>query len=145
MKPLFVKMPPYNNEEGRENVLTLVRIALKEGIDAITAANTHPVTDARLAVGRGGLSGQPLLEDTIRIVREIRLEIGRDVAINACGGIFTHLDAIRAIKAGANTVQLFTGLIYEGPSVAKNINLGLAKYMTQRGIHSIQELAKSEA
>ena len=145
VKPLFVKMPPYTSEEGRENVLTLVRIALKEGIDAITASNTHPITDIKLAVGRGGLSGQPLLQDTIRIVQEIRLEVGKDVAISACGGIFTYLDAIRAIRAGADTVQLFTGLVYEGPSVAKNMNLGLIKYMNQKGIQSIRELAKPEA
>lgn len=142
IKPLLVKMPPYFDELGKERILRLVSIAAKEGVDGITVANTHPIKEAKLAVGHGGLSGRPLLRKTLEMVKEIRLAVGKDMAVHACGGIFTCEDAIEAIRAGANTVQLLTGLIYEGPSAAKDINLGLIKYMDQKGIEAVQDLAK---
>lgn len=141
-KPMLVKMPPFFDEAGKERILKLVNIATKEGVDGITAANTHPIKEAKLAMGHGGLSGRPLFRETLNIVREIRVEVGKDMAVHACGGIFTYQDAIEAIGAGADTVQLLTGLIYEGPGVAKNINLGLIKYMDQKGIETVKDLAK---
>ena len=74
-----------------------------------------------------------MLEDTLRIVADVRSEVGSDVAIHACGGISTTDDAFRALKAGADTVQLLTGLIYRGPGVARNINRGLVKLMERHG------------
>ena len=142
IKPLLVKMPPYFDELGKERVLRLASIAAKEGVDGITVANTHPIKEAKLAVGHGGLSGRPLFRETLKMVKEMRLEVGKDIAVHACGGIFTWEDVIEAIKAGANTVQLLTGLIYEGPGVAKNISLGLIKYMDEKGIKTVQDLAK---
>tara|TARA_Y100000590_G_C15550010_1_gene950512 strand:- start:98 stop:1132 length:1035 start_codon:yes stop_codon:yes gene_type:complete len=141
-KPMLVKMPPFFDERGKERILRLVNIAAKEGVDGITAANTHPIKEVRLAMGHGGLSGRPLFKETLEIVREIRLEVGKDMAVHACGGIFTYEDVIEAFRVGADTVQLFTGLVYEGPSVAKNINLGLIKYMDEQGIETVRDLVK---
>ena len=63
------------------------------------------------------------------MVSEIRREVGRNTYINASGGIFSGDDAWKALNAGANTVQLYTGLIYRGPSVSKKINLELLSAM----------------
>ncbi len=142
-KPLFVKIPPYTDEEGRERVLALARIAVEEGVSGITAANTRPVEAPSLAMGQGGLSGRALLEDTLRIVADVRSEVGSDVAVHACGGISTADDALRALKAGADTVQLLTGLIYRGPGVAKAINRGLVKRMDRHAAASLGDLAKA--
>lgn len=139
-KPLFIKMPPYgrplhNRHSGDDRnsrielnpgspppeIKKIVRTCVSEGVDAVTVANTHPVEDARLAVGSGGLSGRPVFQETLRMVREIRREAGPDTAINACGGIFTGADAWEALRAGATTVQLLTGLIYQGPGVVRSI------------------------
>lgn len=139
-KPLFVKIPPYADDQGREAMLTLVRIARERGVDGITAANTRPVEAPQLAMGQGGLSGRALLEDTVRIVAEVRAEAGPTMAVHACGGIFTAADALRALQAGANTVQLLTGLIYRGPGVARGINRGLERLMRERGYGSLAEL-----
>ena len=144
-KPLFVKIPPYTDEEGRERVLALVRIAVEEGVSGITAANTRPVEEPRLAMGQGGLSGRALLEDTLRIVADVRSEVGSDVAVHACGGISTADDTLHALKAGADTVQLLTGLIYQGPAVARAINRGLVKRMDQHAAASLGDLAKADA
>ena len=95
-KPLFVKIPPFGDDASRQNVLGLVRIAREMDVDGITAANTRPVAAPQLAMGQGGLSGRMLLEDTVRIVSEVRAEVGSAMSINACGGIFTSEDALRA-------------------------------------------------
>ena len=102
-KSLFVKIPPYRTDSEREDVMALVRVCRETGVSGITAANTIPVEDARLAVGRGGLSGAAILADMLRIVPEIRSEVGTELAINACGGIATAEDARRALDSGRAT------------------------------------------
>ena len=139
-KPLLVKIPPYVTDEGREMVLGLVSIAQRLGADGITAANTRPAKEPRLEVGAGGLSGKPLFQDMLRIVAEVRREVGEGMAINACGGISSPEEALQALKHGADTVQLYTGLIYEGPGVARSINRGLSRYLSEHGLSSIKEL-----
>ena len=126
-KPLFVKIPPYRRDDDaeRERVLRLVRVCREEGADAVTAANTIPVEDARLAVGRGGLSGRPILEHTLAMLPEVRSELGADVGLNACGGVASADDACRALSAGADTVQLYTALIFQGPGLVEEICEGL--------------------
>jgi dihydroorotate dehydrogenase len=145
IKPLFVKIPPYYDDPGRERVLSLVRIAREAGADGITAANTKPVDAPRLAMGQGGLSGRPLLEDMLRIVAEVRAEVGGGIVVNACGGIATAQDAFQALQAGADTVQLLTGLIYRGPGVSRAINRGLVQMIEAHGCGSLTELVASAA
>ncbi len=139
-KPLFVKMPPYAEEEGRQRVLELVATAREAGVDGVTAANTRPTVDSRLAVGGGGLSGRPVFENMLRMVADVRREAGQEMVVNGCGGVFTAEHALLALEAGADTVQIYTGLIYEGPGIARRINRGLAKYLDQRGMKSVTEL-----
>ncbi len=126
-KPLFVKVPPYrrDDDEERERVLRLVRVCREEGADAVTAANTIPVEDARLAAGRGGLSGRPILEHTLAMLPEVRSELGAEVGLNACGGVASADDARRALSAGADTAQLYTALIFQGPGLVEEICEGL--------------------
>ncbi len=134
-KPVFVKLPPYaaGDDEARDRVLGLARVCLEHGMDALTIANTRPTRDARLAVGAGGLSGRLVFPDMLRMVREVKAEVGQGLAINACGGIFSAEDAWQALEAGATTVQLLTGLVYRGPGVAHSINCGLLDIMDRRG------------
>lgn len=143
-KPLFLKIPPYGDEAGRQGVMELVRIAQQVGVDGITAANTKPIQEPRLMVGNGGLSGKPLFQDTLEMVAELRRELGEGIVINACGGISSPGEALQALKRGASTVQIYTGLIYEGPGVARGINHGLSRYLKEHNIACIQELGKSQ-
>jgi dihydroorotate dehydrogenase len=71
------------------------------------------------------LSGGPLTAQTSAIVEALREATGGAMPINACGGIFTAADAHACLDAGAATVQVYTGLIYEGPAVAGRILAGL--------------------
>jgi dihydroorotate dehydrogenase len=76
----------------------------------------------------------------LRIVEEIRGHVGSGLAINACGGISTGDDALAALWAGANTVQLYTGFVYRGPGVARGINRRLLRFMEGHGIPSAGEI-----
>lgn len=130
LKPLFVKLPPFVTETEREVVLALGRIAKEAGADAITCSNTRPVEDRRLAAGAGGLSGRALWPHTPRIVAEMRVAVGDDLAINACGGIFTGSDVVTCLDAGATTVQIYTALIYEGPGLVGDLTADVAERAT---------------
>ena len=129
-KPLFVKMPPFpppdEDAERHRAALALAEESVSRGADALTVSNTQPVSDARLGVGAGGLSGKPIFSQTLRMVSETRARIENAAAINACGGIFTSDDARQALESGADTVQLLTAFIYRGPGVARDIARGLA-------------------
>lgn len=126
-KPLFIKIPPYMNQAEHENVMSLVAACRDAGVTGITVMNTIPVESAHLAMGRGGLSGAAVREDMLRIVPQVRAEVGKEMVINACGGIATPEDARRALAAGADTVQLYTAMVYRGPGVVEEIVKGLAK------------------
>ena len=123
--PIFVKVPPFAEDAEREGVLTMVRAAQDAGASGITAANTIPVTDPRMSTGRGGLSGGPLTAATPEIVAAIHDATGGALPIHASGGIFSATDAAACLDAGAATVQIYTGLIYEGPSIAGRLATGL--------------------
>lgn len=140
-KPLFLKLPPYFDDSQKRRVMELVDICLKNSVEGVTTGNTWPVDDPRLAVGKGGLSGKPLLHHMLRAVKEIRSHAGDDLIINACGGVFSGEDALSALQAGANTVQIFTGFVYGGPATMKMINQDILSFMEREGIGSIREIA----
>jgi len=126
-KPLLIKLPAYQDEASRDAVLALVRTCQSAGAAGVTTSNTLPVNDARLAVGSGGLSGQPLFTSMLEAVREIRRETGASFVVNACGGISSASDALKALEAGADTVQLYTALVYHGPGLVNNITRELER------------------
>ena len=140
-RPLFVKLPPYDTggklSEPRARTMSLVDVCVRQGVEGLTVANTHPTEDDRLAVGKGGLSGRAILKRTLAMVADVRSEAGNGAAINASGGIFTGEDAWRALKAGATTVQILTGLFYRGPGIARAINEELLREMDREGAGSL--------
>ncbi len=126
-KPLFVKLPPYRSDPEREAILALARLSVEEGADGLTCFNSLKVPEPRLSVGAGGLTGHELLNGTIRGVGEVVRATGGTVPVNACGGITRGADAVRCFEAGATTVQMYTGLIYEGPGAARTLARELAR------------------
>ena len=134
-KPLLVKLPWRGvSDEDRARLASLARAAVDAGVDGLTVANTRPTEDDRLSTGSGGLSGRVLLDDMLAMVADVRSEVGAGVAINACGGISSGEDAWRALKAGATTVQLLTGMVYRGPGIARLICQELLKEMDREGV-----------
>ena len=111
--------------------MALVRVSKGQGVDGLTVANTRPTVDSRLAVGSGGLSGRPVFPRMVKMVRDVRSEVGDGMTINACGGVFTGEDALAAIQAGATTVQCYTGFVYRGPTAAREINKEILAAMSR--------------
>ena len=89
------------------------------------------------------MSGKPIFPDMLRIVRDIRKHTGPQFAINACGGISSGEDALAAIQAGANTIQIYTAFVYQGPALLKRINSQILSYLDKEGVDSLESLASS--
>jgi dihydroorotate dehydrogenase len=130
--PLFVKLPPFRTDVERDVVLALAAIAVDGAADGLTVSNTVPVRDRRLSVGEGGLSGRAVLDGTLANLGDIRRSTGGATPLSASGGVFTSEDALACIEAGATTVQVYTGLIFEGPGIVGAITRGLADALRSR-------------
>ena len=139
--PLLVKLSPDLSQEQLE---LSVDVILRLGVDGIIATNTtisreDLTTDQKkvAACGEGGLSGEPLKKRSTRMIADLyRLTKGK-VPLIGVGGIFTAEDAWEKIAAGASLVQLYTGFIYRGPSVAREINEGLAQILKREGFSNL--------
>jgi dihydroorotate dehydrogenase len=125
-KPLFVKLPPFWTDVEREVVLALARIAQEGGVDGLTCSNTRLVREPRLSTGEGGLSGAALSEQTSRIVADVVRVTGGELPVNACGGVMAVKDALSCLEAGAATVQVYSGLLHEGPRFVAHLAAGVA-------------------
>ena len=130
--PLFVKLPPFRTGVERDVVLALADIAQWTGAEGLTVSNTLPVGDRRLSVGAGGLSGRALLDGTVANLRDVRTATGGALPLNASGGISTAADALACIEAGATTVQVYTGLVFEGPGIVGELTRGLSDALRSR-------------
>jgi dihydroorotate dehydrogenase len=125
-RPTYLKIPPYLNDEQFGGVLKLVKRWEALGFEGVTASNSLPVEDARMAVKRGGLSGPPLLEHTMAAVRLIRRTVAASSSsfeVNAVGGISSPEDAAALLRSGATTVQVFTAMVYQGPALIRKMLL----------------------
>jgi len=142
--PLLVKVAP--DLEERELEL-IVDVARRTEIDGIIATNTtiarenlaNTPAGVVSAIGVGGLSGAPLRARSTEIIRVLyRLSRG-EIRIIGVGGIFNAADAWEKICAGASLVQLYTGFIYEGITIARDINEELAKILRHEGFRTLDE------
>ena len=78
-------------------------------------------------IGNGGLSGKPLSRRSTEVIKYLAQRLAKDKIIIGVGGIASAQDAIDKLEAGASLVQVYSGLIYEGPDLIKNINQALLK------------------
>jgi dihydroorotate dehydrogenase len=127
-RPILLKIAPDLTFEEIDDVIDL---ALEIGLEGLVATNTtidrsslQTTTDA---IGAGGLSGKPLQDKSDSIVQYIHQKTKGKLAMIGSGGIFTGQDAERKIAAGADLIELWTGFIYEGPFIVRNICKHLVK------------------
>src|SRR2546421_712064 len=147
--PLLVKIAPDLDERELE---LIVDVALRAQLAGIIATNTTTSraalrTPARVVAGygAGGLSGAPLARRATEVIATLyRLARGA-LKIIGVGGIFNAADAWTKICAGASLVQLYTGFVYEGITVARDINEGLAHLVQHHGFRTLDEAVGSEA
>jgi dihydroorotate dehydrogenase len=147
IKPLFIKIAPDLDFSEIKNILTLVQ---NHQLSGIIATNTTikreglktqilPETGKPITEEAGGISGLPLKERSTEIIRFIYQETGGKIPIIGVGGIFTPEDAWEKITSGASLLQFYTGMIYEGPWIVKNIQQGLLQKLAQHGLTNISE------
>jgi dihydroorotate dehydrogenase len=128
-KPILLKIAPDLTNEQLDDVIDL---AIEIKLDGIVACNTTisradlSTQDSRITkIGAGGLSGLPVKQRSTEVVQYISKKTKGTIPIIASGGIFTAKDAKEKMEAGASLVQVWTGFIYEGPAIVKNICRGL--------------------
>ena len=116
--PVFVKIAPDLDEA---QVAVIAATLQRHGMDGVIATNTTisraAVQGMRHAEETGGLSGAPVLEASNQVIRQLRAALGSGFPIIGVGGILSADDAVSKIRAGADVVQIYTGLIYEGPAL----------------------------
>jgi dihydroorotate dehydrogenase len=147
--PLLVKIAPDVTDRDLE---TIVEVASGAGLAGIIATNTttsraglRTSPERVAACGEGGLSGAPLRSRSTEVIAALyRLTRGR-MTIIGVGGVFTAEDAWEKITAGASLLQLYTGFIYRGVGVARDINEGLAEILSKRGFRTLDEAVGSRA
>ena len=125
--PMFVKIAPDLEPAQVDVIAAALR---KNGIDGVIATNTTVARDAVQGLPHarevGGLSGKPVFEASNRIIRLLRSALGAGYPIIGVGGVLSGADARAKIDAGANLVQLYTGLIYQGPPLVTEVAQALA-------------------
>jgi dihydroorotate dehydrogenase len=143
-KPVFIKLPGYITETKRQKRLDLVRTIQKYGIEGVAFAPESLVKEKRLSIGQGTLTGRPFLPQIMGIIKDVYSLVGNDMVIKASGGIVTGDEAFQAIAEGASSVELYTGLIYEGWNIARNINRRLIELMDRHHVKNIEALRGSK-
>ena len=142
--PIFLKVAPDLERSDHERI---VRAAIDGGMDALIVANTtlsRPPLRSKHAGEMGGLSGAPLRSLALDQLRRFRTASGGQLPLIAAGGIASAEDAWARILAGASLVQLYSGLVYHGPGLARRIATGLAAILLAEGIASISDAVGSE-
>ncbi len=125
--PLVVKISP---DETDETLKKIADIVVSQGIDGIIATNTtcarDDVKDLPFGDEIGGLSGQPLVERSLHCLNVLKQAVGDDVTLIGVGGIDSPETANERLNAGASLLQIYTGLIYQGPGLIKTVVDGLS-------------------
>ena len=131
-KPILLKIAPDLSQPQLDDIVDLSMEMKLSGLVAtnttLDRSNLSPVS-AELSnkIGMGGLSGKPVREKSTKMVSYIAAQTKGTIPIIASGGIFTGEDALEKLKAGASLIQVWTGFVYVGPSIVKNICTYLAK------------------
>jgi dihydroorotate dehydrogenase len=141
--PLLVKVAPDLDAGELELIVDAARGA---GVDGVIATNTttgradlRTPPRAVAACGAGGLSGAPLRESATKMIANLYRLARGSLTIVGVGGVFTAEDAWEKVCAGASLVQLYTGFVYQGFTVARDINEGLRRLAERDGFKSLDE------
>ncbi|WP_196893009.1 quinone-dependent dihydroorotate dehydrogenase [Aureivirga marina] len=128
-KPILLKIAPDLNTIQLDEIIELVAITK---IDGVIASNTSVNREGLKAsedmlqnIGNGGLSGKPVKDRSTKVIKYLAEKSNKAFPIIGVGGIHSAEDALEKIEAGADLVQVYTGFIYEGPRLIKNINRAL--------------------
>lgn len=143
-RPVFLKIAPDLTEEGMDDIAAE---ALAHDLDGLIVSNTtlsrEGLSDPRLAGEAGGLSGRPLFEKSTAVLARMRKRVGAAMPIIGVGGVSSAETALEKIRAGADLVQLYSCMVYEGPALPGQIVRGLSQILDREKAASIRDLRDS--
>jgi dihydroorotate dehydrogenase len=138
--PILLKLAP---DVGPSDMDAIADVSLSSGIDGLVVSNTTVArpTELQSAKAReaGGLSGTPLFSLSTTVLKEMRVRVSDRLTLVGVGGIKSGQDAYAKIRAGASLLQLYTGLIYEGPGLIPRIKNDLVNLLVKDGFSSLSQ------
>lgn len=144
-KPVFIKMPPDLKESEIDEILDVVA---KYRIAGFVCSNLTKDRQNKTMMSKivekdlpehGGISGKPVEDLSNNLIDYLYKKTDGKYVLIGCGGIFSAEDAYKKIKLGASLVQLITGMIFEGPQLISQINVGLVKLLKKDGFKNVSE------
>ena len=137
-QPIAIKLSPDINENQISKIIELIN---KYNIQGIVVSNSTDGNRENLLDNKrnemGGLSGQPLKNISTNLIKKFYKETRGKIQIIGVGGVDSGESAFEKISAGANAVQLYTGMVYEGPSIVKNIKKELISILKKENLKNI--------
>jgi len=141
--PLLIKLSPDLPEPAVDDALSIVSEFDLEGVVATNTTTSRPASlRSPNRVEGGGLSGKPIEATATEMVSYVARRT--EVPVVGVGGVATARDAYEKIRAGASVVQLYTGLVYQGPTVARDINRGLVELLERDGFDAVEDAVGAE-
>ena len=137
-RPILVKVAPDLGFDALDEILELIEPHNLAGLVATNTTIARPSEDG-LYAETGGMSGRPLAKRSTEVIRHLYQQTKGAVPLIGVGGIFTAEDAWEKITAGAALLQIYSGLVYEGPQINRAILNGLAKRLTNEGLAHIRD------
>ncbi|GAA2841393.1 dihydroorotate oxidase A [Aminobacter aminovorans] len=142
--PIFLKIAPDLHEAELEDIAAEVTEKAIDGVIVSNTTITRPALSSPVHTGEaGGLSGKPLFARSTAVLARMRKLLGPQRAIIGVGGVDSTETALEKIRAGADLVQLYTGMVYAGPSLPARIVRGMSDLAAREGLKSISELRDS--
>ncbi|MBB5073463.1 dihydroorotate dehydrogenase [Bartonella callosciuri] len=137
--PIFLKIAPDLSEKELDDIAEEMKFSNFDGlIVSNTTLSRRDLTDNLLSSEEGGLSGRPLFERSTIVLAKMRQKLGKEIAIIGVGGVRDAQTALEKVKAGADLIQLYSGMVYEGPDLATVILKEILQFMQQDGIDTIK-------
>ncbi|MET3560341.1 dihydroorotate dehydrogenase [Bartonella japonica] len=137
--PIFLKIAPDLSEKELDDIAEEIKVSDFDGlIVSNTTLSRQGLTNSLLSSEEGGLSGQPLFERSTIVLAKMRQKLGKEIAIIGVGGVKDAQTALEKVKAGADLVQLYSGMVYKGPDLAITILEEILQFMQKDGIDSIK-------
>lgn len=142
--PIFLKIAPDLEQADLEDIAAEVQDKKLDGIIVSNTTIARPPLQSRAHAGEtGGLSGKPLFARSTAVLARMRKLVGKEMAIIGVGGVDSAETTLEKIYAGADLVQLYTGMIYAGPALPGRIIEGLSSHLEREGVASISALRDS--
>ncbi|MGE0502132.1 MAG: quinone-dependent dihydroorotate dehydrogenase [Rhizobiaceae bacterium] len=144
--PMFLKIAPDLDESALDDIAAALAARPVEGLIVSNTTVSRPPLESRAHAGEaGGLSGRPLFNRSTAVLARMRRRLGPEAVIVGAGGVDDPDTALEKIRAGADLVQLYTGMIYQGPVLPGRIVAGMARFAEREGLKRLTQIRDSRA